>query len=101
MLSAVSFHGSETMRAVLLADEQKKRTLRLQPFRLSEAEEIIASVWQLLERENIASPRLKATMTECGAQISLVFSFSGEAEALREALRKSGYAFVSDEATAI
>jgi hypothetical protein len=89
------------MRAVLLADEQKKRTLRLRPVRLSEAEEIIASVWQLLERENIASPRVKAAMTECGAQISFVFSSSGEAEALREALRKSGYAFVSDEATAI
>jgi hypothetical protein len=74
--------------------------LRLPTLRLSETEKIIALVWQLLESENIPSPRMWVRMTESGsAQVSLVFASSADAKAVRAALRKSGHAFGVTETT--
>jgi hypothetical protein len=88
------------MVAVRLREEQTKRTLRLRPCRWSEAEAIIASVWQLLEREDIAMPRVAVCVTEhASVHLSLIFRSRADAENLREALRRSRHAFMCEEAT--
>jgi hypothetical protein len=88
------------MVAVRLRDEQTKRTLRLRPYRWSEAEAALALVWQLLERDDIATPRLTVYVTEhASVHLSLIFGSRGDAENLREALHRSGHALMCEEAS--
>jgi hypothetical protein len=63
------------------------RVIRRNRLTWSEAEDVLATVWQALEEHKIPSPRLRAYPVAGGVDLTLEFSSEDDAERIKQLLR--------------